>query len=115
MLDKLKQRWELKSNLDVFLVIVMFSCAGMSSVWIKKPLFAYLGFNSGETILDLVKYILLYIMFFMPIYQAMLLFWGFVLRQWEFALKFEKKILKRFTYMAITAAVLYILIWLFTR
>lgn len=115
MLDKLKQRWELKSNLDVLLVIIMFSCAGMSSVWIKKPLFAYLNFNSGETALDLIKYILLYIMFFMPIYQAMLLFWGFVLRQWEFALKFEKKILKRFTYMAITAAVLYVLIWLFTR
>ena len=78
MLDKLKQRWELKSNLDVLLVMIMFSCAGMSSVWIKKPLFAYLNFSTGETTLDLVKYILLYVMFFMPIYQAMLLFWGFV-------------------------------------
>ena len=115
MLEKLKQRWELKTNLDVLLVIIMFSLAGTSSVWIKKPLFAYFNFNTGETTIDFIKYILLYVIFFMPIYQAMLLFWGFILRQWKFALNFEKKILKRFTYMALIAAVLYTVIWLFTK
>ncbi len=113
MLEKLKQRWNLKTNLDVIMVLVMFSLAGTSSVWMKKPLFAYFDISKGETTLDFIKYILLYIMFFMPLYQLALLFWGFVLRQWEFAWTFEKKILKRFTYMAIVALVIYVILLFF--
>lgn len=115
MLDKLKQRWELETNKDVWLVLLMFSLAGTTFSMLKKPLFSFFNISWGDNWLEHIQCVLIYIMFFMPLYQVGLLFWGFILRQWDFAIRFEKKIFKRFTYMALTAAIIYGLIWLFTK
>lgn len=90
--EKLKARWELKSDLQLVLVLIVFSLAGSSIVFIRKPIFNLLGVN-GET--SLLITIPLYIAIIVPCYQILLLFWGFLLGQWKFVWKFEKKMLKR--------------------
>lgn len=90
--ERLKDRWELTSNLQLVLVLLVFSLAGSSIVFVRKPLFEALGVTA-ET--SLWIWIALYIAVFIPCYQILFLFWGFVLGQWKFAWKFEKKMLRR--------------------
>lgn len=92
MWEKLKERWHLESNWDVFVVLVIFAITGSSSVLVRRPVFDLLGVTA-ETPLWL-KIPLWFIVIF-PAYQLLFLFWGFVLGKWQFVWLFEKKMLRR--------------------
>ncbi|MDI1234196.1 MAG: hypothetical protein PSX81_07940 [bacterium] len=86
-IDKLKQRWQVKSALQVVLILLVFTCTGCSIIPIKH----FLGINSSTTVGTRV---LFYIGVF-PIYNIMLLAYGFIFGQFRFFLNFEKKFFKR--------------------
>lgn len=88
----LKERWGLNTYWDVAVVFFIFAITGMSSVYVKKPVFDLLGLSwEGTPIL----YVLAYIFVFFPVYQILFLFYGFIFGQFEFVLRFEKKMLSR--------------------
>lgn len=93
MKQRLKDKWGITSEFQFWLIMVIFSLAGSGTVWIRKPIFAYLGV--GPETPFFLKF-LLWLAVFFPSYQVMLMFWGTILGQFHFVWWFEKKILRRF-------------------
>jgi uncharacterized membrane protein len=92
MFEKLKEKWGIKRNIDIVLIIVCFSLAGSSVVFVKGYYFQFLGFT--ETTPFWLKTIA-YLLFIFPAYQLMLLGYGLVLGQFRFFLAKEKALLGR--------------------
>jgi len=90
-IDKLKKRWNLHSAWQVIIVLIVFACTGTTVLLIKKPLFAW-WFPDGDKPLwaSLSYWILIF-----PVYNAFLLFYGFVFGQFKFFWEFEKKFFSR--------------------
>ncbi len=109
MIEKLKQRWHLHTTWDVIAVLIVFSLAGSTSLYVKKPIFDL--FDISKETMPTLNYVLSYIIVFMPAYQMLFLFWGFVFRQWKFVWYFEKKIFKRMLYLEIAAVSTYIVVY----
>lgn len=93
MLEGLKRRWNINSNLQLVVILVMFAITGSATVYVKKMIFGWIGIDA-ET--ELWFKIPLYIAIIFPIYQIMLLIVGTLLGQFRFAWEFEKKMFSRF-------------------
>ena len=89
--EKLKQKWNIERNSDFFLILLVFSLAGMSIGFERKPIFHMLGITKATPFW--VK-TLVYIPLIPPIYQMNLLIYGFFLGQFQFFWEKEKKIIK---------------------
>lgn len=88
-----KQRWNIKSNRQLLLIIVVFAVTGSSAAYVIKPLLALVGVvKSGATSWH---YYLLYVLFIFPVYQILLVSFGFFFGQFRFFWSFEKKLLKK--------------------
>lgn len=87
LLDKLKKRWNVQSGFQVLLILSVFACTGYSVIIIKH----LLGISS-ETALS--NRILFYIGV-LPVYNLMLLGYGFIFGQFRFFLEFEKRFFSR--------------------
>lgn len=46
MLGKLKQRWNIKSNFQVIIILVVFAITGSTTVYLKKMIFDWAGINA---------------------------------------------------------------------
>lgn len=88
VLVRLQEKWGLESLFQVIAVLVVFSLAGSSVVFLRKSLFSILGFNEQTSIW--IKTIT-YILFVFPAYQVLLLAYGFCLGQFSFFWEKEKK------------------------
>jgi hypothetical protein len=90
-LQKLKTRWKVNSAYQVFIILLVFACTGFTVLFIKRPLFDY-WFGAGELPIwaSVVYYVLI-----LPIYNVFLLFYGFVLGQFNFFWHFEKRFFNR--------------------
>jgi hypothetical protein len=93
ILLKLQGYWKLSSLLQVLIVLIVFACTGSTVLFIKKPLFALLGIDSS---LSGWKGTFLYLIIVFPLYQVLLLLYGFVFGQFRFFWEFEKKTWNRF-------------------
>jgi hypothetical protein len=89
--QRLRERWNLKSGLQVVIVLVVFACTGFTVLFIKKPLLQWLAGEQGKTVLASVLYYLL----ILPIYNVLLLAYGFVFGQFRFFWEFEKRFFNR--------------------
>jgi hypothetical protein len=87
-----KERWNIKSNWQVFVIILVFAITGSSAAMISKPILHWLGI-SKETH-HILLYLLLYILIIFPIYQILLVSFGFLFGQFQFFWAFEKKMLR---------------------
>ncbi len=92
-MEKLKERWGLKTNWDVFAVFIVFAINGSFSAWVAKPITSFLGL-SPETISPWLYYPLRILLIF-PIYQTTLPIVGWLFGQFNFFWEFEKKFLGR--------------------
>lgn len=90
---KLKERWLLKSNWQFFLIIVLFSITGSTSVRLARPILDFLNIHN-----TMAWYIYwpLRILIVFPAYQLLFMIFGTLLGQWEFAWRFEKKMMGGF-------------------
>jgi hypothetical protein len=87
-LNKLMQKWELKSPFQVIMVLLVFTLTGSTVVLLRKTLFHFLGFDE-QTPFWLKS--LAYLLFIFPAYQILILIYGFLLGQFNFFWKKEKK------------------------
>lgn len=89
-LDRLQARWQLNSTYQVVIVLIVFACTGFTIFFLKKPLFAL--FSEGEIPW---WFSLLYYIFILPVYNLVLLAYGFLFGQFRFFWEFEKRMFKR--------------------
>lgn len=91
-LQKLMQKWQLKSTFQVAMVLVVFSLTGTTIALLRPFVFDILGFTEQTSFwLKAVAYLL----FIFPSYQILILVYGFLLGQFDFFWEREKKLLQR--------------------
>jgi hypothetical protein len=92
-IEKLKARWKVKSAFQVIIILVVFACTGTTIALIKKPIFASM-FPDGD-IPTWIK--IMYWVLILPIYNVVLLIYGFIFGQFKFFWEFEKRMFRRMT------------------
>jgi len=90
-IDKLKNRWKLESGLQVIMVLVVFACTGFTVLYLKRPI-VNLFTQDGETN---IWFSVIYYILILPIYNVVLLFYGFIFGQFRFFWEFEKRTYRR--------------------
>jgi hypothetical protein len=88
-IEKLRQRWKLDSGWQVIIVLFVFACTGFTVMFLKQPVLEFFG-GSGTTSVTIAYYILI-----LPVYNLILLAYGFVFGQFRFFWDFEKRFLRR--------------------
>lgn len=73
------------------MVLIVFAFTGSTVLFIKPFLFDLIGFDSVEGIAG----ILLYIVMIFPLYQLLILVYGFIFGQFAFFWAWEKKMVQR--------------------
>jgi hypothetical protein len=91
-LEKLRTRWGLANLGQVIIVLLVFACTGFTVLFLKKPLFYILGIEGKLTGTFGTA---LYLLAVLPLYQVLLLGYGFIFGQFRFFWEFEKKMLRR--------------------
>jgi len=92
MFEKLKNRWNLKSGWQVFIVLFVFACTGFTVMFLKEPILSLIAAKEERNwIFTTFYYILI-----LPIYFLILLFYGFIFGQNKFFVEFVKKTFSRF-------------------
>ena len=86
-----KERWNIKSNWQLFVIIVVFAVTGSSAAYLSKPILATFGISKDT--FSAWEYYPLYIILIFPIYQILLVSFGFIFGQFTFFWAFEKKML----------------------
>ena len=89
-LQRMKEKWGLKNLWQVVLVLIVFAATGMTVVLIRPLIFQFLGIEDSSGWLKTVSYLLLVF----PLYQALLLGYGFIFGQFHFFWEKEKKLAK---------------------
>ena len=89
---RLQTRWKLGSATQVVLVLVVFACTGFTVMFLKKPILTFLAGDEGNNTIGSI----LYYIFILPLYNVVLLAYGFVFGQFRFFWDFEKRFLERF-------------------
>jgi len=92
MIEKLKIRWGIKSNWQVIIILFVFTITGSTSVFIAKPVIEFLGISKE---LGGFIYWFLRILVIFPLYQILLISYGWLFGQFHFFWKFVKKFLGR--------------------
>lgn len=92
LLDKIKKRWGVDSLWQVLLILFIFSITGMTALYVRTFVFNLLGISSDTAMwIKVISWLAIVV----PSYQVLFLFYGFVLGQFEFVWRFEKKNLQR--------------------
>jgi len=92
-MKKLKERWGVKSNKQIVIILVVFAITGFSSLQLAKPFLTLIGIP--DTFQPHWLYRVLRLLLIFPIYQILLVFVGYIFGQFSFFWNFEKKMLER--------------------
>jgi hypothetical protein len=92
-MKKLKERWNVTSNKQVGMILLVFAITGFSSLQLAKPFLSLVGIT--ENFEPHWFYRVLRLVLIFPIYQVLLVFIGAVFGQFSFFWNFEKKMLER--------------------
>lgn len=94
MFEKLKKRWQIESNFQLILILIVFSITGSVSAWISKPFVEWLGLN--DQFIPFWLFTVLRLLLIFPIYNVILILVGTLFGQFRFFWAFEKKMFSRF-------------------
>lgn len=98
-MEKLKKRWGISSTWQIILIILVFGITGSSSVYVGKPLLEFIGLDrmnfSPDFLWGGLMYYALRLLLIFPIYQVLLVAYGWLFGQFEFFWNFEKTMLGR--------------------
>ena len=90
-INRLKDKWKRKNTFQVVVVLLVFSCTGFTVLFIKEPVLGLIVPSQERTwVFSAVYYLLI-----LPIYNVILLFYGFIFGQFHFFWDFEKRMLNR--------------------
>ncbi len=90
-MEKLKKKWGVTSNFQFVVIFIVFAITGSLSAYLSKPITNYIGLTE-ENLSNFYWPIRLIAIF--PLYQVLLVFFGFVFGQFKFFWWFEKKMLR---------------------
>ncbi|MEM7162613.1 MAG: DUF6787 family protein [Bacteroidota bacterium] len=88
-IKKLGKRWDVSPK-RVQIILLVFACTGFSVMFLKKPIVAFFTGGEQNWIFTTLYYILI-----LPVYNVILLFWGWVFGQFNWFWAFEKKMMGR--------------------
>jgi hypothetical protein len=91
-MEKLKQRWGITSNFQLVVIFIVFAVTGSTSAYLSKPVLGWFGITKDT--MSLWAYYPLYIILIFPIYQVLLVTFGFLSGQFKFFWEFEKRMLR---------------------
>jgi hypothetical protein len=89
-LKRMQEKWGLTSIFQVVLILIVFALTGMTVVWARPIIFHILGIEDASGWIKTVSYLVLVF----PLYQCLLLVYGFVFGQFSFFWEKEKKLVK---------------------
>lgn len=92
LFDKLKKRWGVKTVWQLIIILVIFTVTGVSTLYVKKLIFDLIGFTPDT---PFWLRAMVWLLTVVPSYQLLFLFYGFILGQFEFVWRFEKKTIER--------------------
>ncbi len=92
-MNRLKEKWGIRSNFQFFIILVVFSITGSVAVLIAKPLLNLVGLEKELFSPWVFWPIRIFIIF--PIYQILIVIIGALFGQFQFFWNFEKKMLIR--------------------
>ena len=92
-MKRLKEKWGITSNFQLVIIFIVFGVTGSVSAAISGPTIEYLF---GDININGFLKFILQLIIIMPIYQVLLLFFGFIFFQFNFLFKFVKKFMKLF-------------------
>ena len=93
MLDKLKHRWGINSNLQVLKIFIVFAITGSTAAWISDPICDFFGISTEN--LNTVFYWVVRIVLITIVYKFILIFVAFLFGEFNFFWNFIKKFLSR--------------------
>tara|TARA_R110002124_G_scaffold138576_6_gene302274 strand:+ start:220969 stop:221277 length:309 start_codon:yes stop_codon:yes gene_type:complete len=90
-LKRLKQKWNIQSDWQLTIIFIVFAITGSTSAKFAGPLTELVGIerNMGWFIYWPVRILIIF-----PIYQVLLVFFGWLFGEFEFFWAFEKKMLR---------------------
>lgn len=91
-MKKLKKRWGIESNWQIFVILLVFAITGSSAAKLAGPLMEVVGLTAK---IDGFFYWTIRILIIFPIYQVLLVFFGWLFGEHHFFWNFEKKMLRR--------------------
>ena len=91
-MKKLKERWNINTDWQLFIILLVFALTGSTSAKFAGPLTEVLGITDklGAFIYWTIRVLIIF-----PIYQVLLVFLGWLFGEYEFFWNFEKKMLRR--------------------
>lgn len=92
LIKKLKKRWGIETGWQLVLILFIFSITGITTLYVREFLFQLFGITP-----DTSRWIrlLAWLLVVFPAYQILFLMYGFILGQFEFVWRFEKKSLRK--------------------
>ncbi len=91
-LKKLQNRWGVTTGWQVLVILMVFALTGFTAMYIKKPIFSWLEIDSTDPWWVRTG---IWLITVLPLYQILLLMYGFLLGQFTFFWNFEKKMFAR--------------------
>ena len=89
-LQKLQKKWNLESLRQVIMVLIVFAFTGTTILFIKQPILDFFGVQKGGFVNTLF-----YLLLVLPLYQILLLIYGFIFGQFKFFWEWEKNTARR--------------------
>lgn len=93
MLDKFKAKWNITSNWQLTVILIVFSITGSAALVVRKLVFGWIGVTAETSLWLKVP---LYILILIPAYQILLIVIGTIFGQFRFFYEFQKKSFGRF-------------------
>ncbi len=91
-MKKLKKRWNIETNGQLFIILLVFAITGSSAAKLAVPLTEFFEITKE---MGLYIYWPFRILIILPIYKLFLVFFGWVFGEFAFFWDFEKKMLRR--------------------
>ncbi len=91
-MKKLKERWNIKTNGQLFIIFLVFAITGSSAAKLAAPITEFFEIKKE---MGWYFYWPFRILILVPIYQILLVIYGWVFGEFEFFWNFEKKMLRR--------------------
>lgn len=89
-MNKLKKRWGITSNRQLFIIFIVFGITGTIAAKLAKPLTLLLGISPDYWLFWPLRILIIF-----PIYQILLVMIGWLFGQYDFFLNFVKKMFRR--------------------
>lgn len=93
MLEKLKQRWKIESNIQIITIFIVFAITGFSVLFTKDIIYTQIGVSPEWA---WYTRLFIWISTILPTYYMLLLFYGTVFGQKKFFVWFTKQSFVRF-------------------